>query len=68
MKTFDERRKRVMEHMDHIRRERRKTGMLAASACVLTGILCALLFVPYSTTPPSVRRYARSEYYPSPLF
>ena len=64
MKTFDERRKRVMEHMDHIRRERRKTGVLAASACVLTGILCALLFVPYSTTPPSVRRYAGSEYYP----
>lgn len=63
MKTFDERRKSVSEYMDKIKTKRRKQIIVITSICLVVAVLAAVLFVPYSTTPPDVSMYADSEYY-----
>ena len=66
MKTFDERRKSVEENMKKIRRKRRALGTaFTGAACMVlaVAILAGVLFVPYNTTPPSVKQYADSPYY-----
>lgn len=63
MKTFDERKKNVENYMQKIQKKRRKTAAVVTSVCLVAAVLAAVLFVPYSTTPPDVRMYAGSEYY-----
>lgn len=63
MKTFDDRKKSVEAYMNKIKRKRRKTAVIATSLTLVVTILALVLFVPYNTTPPSVRQYADSEYY-----
>ena len=63
MKTFDERRKSVNEYVSKIKAKRRKTTIMATGICLAVAILSAVLFIPYSTTPPDVSMYADSEYY-----
>lgn len=60
MKTFDERKKSVEQYMSKMKRKRL---VRAVSLTLAVAVLALVLFVPYSTTPPSVRRYADSEYY-----
>lgn len=60
MKTFDDRKKSVEEHITKIKRKRRRTLVTVTSLAL---VLSLVLFVPYNTTPPSVRQYADSEYY-----
>lgn len=63
MKTYDERRKSVNEYVSKIKAKRRKTAIMATGICLAVAILSAVLFVPYSTTPPDVSMYKDSEYY-----
>lgn len=60
MKTFDDRKKCVLEKM---RRNRRKK--LTAVTCVLTAmaVLAMVLFIPFDKTPPSIRKYKDNAYY-----
>lgn len=60
MKTFDDRKKSVEAYMTKIKRKRRRSAVTLTS---LVLVLSLVLFVPYNTTPPSVRQYADSEYY-----
>lgn len=63
MRTFDERRNSVEAYTGKIKRTRRRNVALATSICLAVAILAAVLFVPYSTTPPDVSMYAGSDYY-----
>lgn len=63
MKTFDERRKSVEEHMKRIKKRRIRTITVATSVTLLVTILAMVLFVPYNTAPPDVSMYAGSDYY-----
>lgn len=63
MKTFDERRQSVQNHMQKIQKRRRRTVAAVTSLCLVLAILGAVLFVPYNTTPPDVSMYAGSDYY-----
>ena len=63
MKTYDERKKSVSQYMDHIRFKRRKIVVAVTSICLAVAVLSAVLFVPYSATPPDVSMYSGSEYY-----
>ena len=60
MKTFDDRKKSVEAYMTKIKSKRRRTAIMLTS---LVLVLSLVLFVPYNTTPPSVRRYEGNEYY-----
>ncbi len=60
MKTFDDRKKSVQGYMTRIQKKRRRR---AIAITLTAAILALVLFVPYDTTPPDVRRYANSEYY-----
>lgn len=63
MKTFDDRKKSVEAYMTKIKSKRRRTIAAVTSLTLVVSILALVLFVPYNTTPPSVRQYAGSEYY-----
>ena len=63
MKTYDDRKKSVQQYMANIQKKRRKTAAIATSVTLAVSILALVLFVPYNTTPPSVRQYSGSEYY-----
>ena len=63
MKTFDDRKKSVNEYVNKIKMRRRKQLLAATGLCLAVAVLAAVLFVPYSTTPPDVSMYADSEYY-----
>lgn len=63
MKTFDDRKKSVQQYMQSLQHKRRKTTVIATSMTLVASILALVLFVPYNTTPPTVRRYADSDYY-----
>ena len=63
MKTFDERKQSVQNHMRMIRRRRRKVFSITLSATLTLAVFMTVLFVPYDTTPPDVSKYAGSEYY-----
>jgi len=43
---------------------RRVISVLASAACLAVVLSSVWLFRPYSTTPPSVKKYESSEYYP----
>lgn len=63
MKTFDDRKRSVESYMQKIRTKRRNAVVGVTSLLLVVCVLAAILFVPYDTTPPDVRMYARSEYY-----
>ena len=63
MKTFDDRKQCVQAYMAQIQKNRRKTAVMVTSLTLVASILALVLFLPYSTTPPSVEQYANSEYY-----
>ena len=63
MKTFDDRKKCVQNHIQKIQMKRRKALITATSTTLVLAILALVLFIPYDTTPPDVSRYAVSEYY-----
>lgn len=63
MKTFDERKECVQQYLSNMKRKRRKTTVTFTCLTLVVCILALVLFVPYNTTPPSVRQYAHSEYY-----
>ncbi len=61
MKTFDERIKNIQDKVKV--RKRKKTVLTVAVPAICVFALLLILFVPYSTNPPSVRQYAGSPYY-----
>ncbi len=61
MKTFDERFKSIQAKARTKKRNKAIFVSATAGVCVLALLL--VLFVPFGTTPPSVRQYAGSEYY-----
>ena len=63
MRAFSVRKKSVQEHMENIRKRRRKQMVSIVSICLAVAVLSAVLFIPYDTTPPDVKQYAGSEYY-----
>ena len=63
MRAFSVRKKSVEDYIVKIKRQRRRNGVIAASACLVVAILAAVLFVPYNTNPPDVSMYADSDYY-----
>ena len=64
MKTFDERRKSVHDHMQKIHKRRRRAVAAATSISLVVTILAVFLFIPYDTSLPDVSMYADSTYYP----
>lgn len=59
MKTYEE---RTTDILKKARLQRRKRNIIHTGiACIF--ILGIILFIPYNTTPPSVERYAASDYY-----
>ena len=63
MRAFSVRQKSVNEYMEQIKKRRCKQIITVSSVCLVVAVLSAVLFVPYRTTPPSVLRYSRSQYY-----
>lgn len=63
MKTFNERRERVENYMEKIKRNRRHNIAVVTSVCLVVAVLAMVLFIPYDTTPPDVSMYAGSDYY-----
>ena len=63
MKTFDERRKSVENHIKKIQTRRRRGIAAVTAMSLVVGVLAMVLFIPFSTTPPDVTRYAGSDYY-----
>lgn len=65
MKTYEERTQDVLQKVKKKKIRRRRITAVALSSCaVAVAAVNAVLFVPYSTTPPGVEQYADSEYYP----
>lgn len=60
MKTYKERTYDVQKKLKK-RRQQRRVALTATTLAVC--VLAAVLFVPYSTTPPNVSMYAGSDYY-----
>lgn len=63
MKTFDQRRKCVEQHMKKIGRSRRKAVIAVTSCILVVAVLALVLFIPYDTNPPSMERYRNDAYY-----
>ncbi len=61
MRSYDERMKSILHKTTE--KKKRNTWITLGTAMACTAALLLILFVPYSTTPPSVRQYAGSEYY-----
>ena len=52
------------QRVSHIGRKRVVISVLASCACLALVLSSLWLFTPYSTTPPSVKAYKDSQYYP----
>lgn len=65
MKTYKERTQSILQKAEKkkICAERRKKAIISGCACTAAVVFGFVLFVPYSTTPPSVEKYKNSEYY-----
>lgn len=64
MKTFDERQNCVNEKLENMKQRRKRNRILTGTCMSMAVVILALvLFVPYSTTPPSVQKYSDSPYY-----
>lgn len=61
MKTYDERMADISARITMKRRQKKAISGICLTLAVV--ILAAVLFVPYRTTPPSVKGYANSPYY-----
>ncbi len=61
MKSYDDRMQSILRKTN--KQKKKNTLISLCTAAVCAAALLLILFVPYSTTPPSVRQYAGSEYY-----
>lgn len=62
MKTFDDRKKSVQDHMTRIRKNSKK-GIIAATSLCLVLALALVLFMPLDTGLPNMDRYRDTSYY-----
>lgn len=64
MKTYDQRMEEILAKAGRERKRiRRRRAIIGGSLCTVLAVLLLVLFVPYSTTPPSVAKYSGSPYY-----
>lgn len=61
MKTYDERSADIAARINKKTRQKKQAKLICLGTALV--VLALVLFVPYSTTPPSVARYADSPYY-----
>ena len=61
MKTYDQRTADIAAKINQKTKQKRMVKGICLSTALV--VLALILFVPYSTTPPSVERYADSPYY-----